>query len=370
MIIPTIGRETLEAAKASVAGADEVIVVTDSTGDHGYTARMKGMAQAAGTHLAFLDDDDVFTPGAIELFREAASDRPVVFRMDHPSHGVLWREPTLEFGNVGTPMFLVPNVPEKLGKWEPHMHGLAEPGGDFTFIAGCVDRMGEPVWREEIVAVVMPHDRPPTIAIVTPWKDHHELLPDYEQAVAARNRTDEVIIVDDASTDPLPFATFALTSPVGFAGASNLGMREASADAVLMLNNDIRMRRPGWLASIRAALEPGVLVGANLRFDRHGDVDDRRLPYLDGWCLAGMRDDLLELGGFDEQFDEPAYYSDNDLCFRARLAGMTLRQADVGLEHLANRTAGPATTPAVMAATLANRERFAEHVRDELGAYV
>ena len=62
-----------------------------------------------------------------------------------------------------------------------------------------------------------------------------------------------------------------------------------------------------------------------LRYDNHAKVDDQSLPYLDGWCLAGMREDLLELGGFDESLEEPAYYSDNLLCLEARAHGMTLR---------------------------------------------
>ena len=67
---------------------------------------------------------------------------PVIFRMDHPQHGILWREPELRFGNVGTPMFLVPNKPELFGEWKAHNPSLKEPGGDYTFIKGCVEKMG------------------------------------------------------------------------------------------------------------------------------------------------------------------------------------------------------------------------------------
>ena len=96
---------------------------------------------------------------------------------------------------------------------------------------------------------------------------------------------------------------------------------------VLFLNNDIRMTDHRWLEDIREAVEPGVLVGP-LRYDNHAKVDDQHLPYIDGWCLAGMREDLLELGGFDESLEEPAYYSDNLLCLEARAHGMTLRDVE------------------------------------------
>lgn len=156
VILPTIGRETLKAAMCSAEDADEVIVIVDNTGDRGYSARTRGMAEATGTHLAFLDDDDVYLPGAIEAMRDAACDLPVIFRMDDPQHGVIWRRPRLVFGNVGSPMFLVPNDPPRVGVWAPYAPGLPQPGGDFTFITGCVEQMGDPVWREEVVCKVRP----------------------------------------------------------------------------------------------------------------------------------------------------------------------------------------------------------------------
>lgn len=386
VIIPTIGRESLADAIRSCAGADEIVVVVDeaagdvtlprlpanavrafvSGGDNGYTARAHGMKIATGTHLAFLDDDDEYLPGAIALMLSAAGDRPVIFQMDHPQHGILWRNPVLEFGNVGTPMFLVPNDPERLGVWAPHAPGLREPGGDFTFIAGCVEQMGEPVWIAEVVAVVRPH---PSIAIVTPWWNHHLLAADYLAAVDVRRSHDELVVVDNASEPPLEFAACRLVMNAGFSHPSNVGLQRATADAVLFLNNDIAMTRTDWLEQIRAALEPGVLVGAQLRTERHGDVDGNPLPYLDGWCVAGMRGDLVELGGWDEDYQEPSYYGDNDLSLRARAAGMRLREVRVGLHHKLSRTARDGDS-VKEAAAAANRQRFAERAREILGEAV
>lgn len=386
VIIPTVGRASLGDALSSCAGADEIVVVVDEAhgtpslpelpanavlcfatgGDHGYTARTKGMEAATGTHLAFLDDDDVYTPGAIDLMRAAACDRPVIFRMDHPQHGILWREPVLEFGNVGTPMFLVPNDPGRLGVWAPYMPGLPEPGGDFTFISGC---SGDPIWREEVTCIVRP-DRGPSIAIVTPWLNHPEFADDYLAAVSVIRPTDELRVIDDLSSPPISFLlgiqAFVVDKQCGFARASNIGLAHATTDAVLFLNNDIRATSSDWLDKIRTALEPGVLVGAQLRRDPHGDIDGQPLPYLDGWCLAGMRDDLVELDGFDMEFDEPSYYGDNDLSLRARAAGMTLREVKVGLVHKLNGTARR-DDPQTVAATLANRARFEARARDLLG---
>lgn len=388
-IIPTIGRDTLYRSLASCEDADEIIVVVDQAraGDWepqglsrnvqvmrvpscergGHAGRNAAMPHATSTHLCFLDDDDIYLPGAIDTFRAAACDQPVIFRMDHYKHGILWRNQVLEFGNVSTQMVLVPNDPPRLGVWEEHIPGLQEPGGDYTFIRGCVEKMGGPVWRDEIVAKLRPSDL--TVAIVTPWIDHRELAQDYIDAVSVMGPRDELIVVDNGSVPPLEFATIHNDINRGFSGASNQGLAEASADVVVFLNNDIAMRRQDWLAQLKAAVEPGVLVG-RLRYDQHGHVDGQPMPYLDGWCLAGMRDDLLEIGGFDETLEEPAYYSDNLLCLEARAAGMTLRGVELGLSHKSGQTSQGSLDERVRTATLANRERYLDRARELLGAAV
>ncbi len=357
VIIPTTGRATLAQAKASCAGADEVIVVEDHTGDHGYTPRTKGIAQATGTHLAFLDDDDVFTPGAIEKMRAACGQTPAIFQMDHPAHGILWRNQKLEFGNVGTPMILVPNVLDKLGKWEPFAPGLPEPGGDFNFLKGCVEKMGAPTWWAEVTSIIRPHDRK-TVAVVTPWLNRHDLIRDYEIAMDA-GRPDELVVVDNGSDPAIPLPGIRLEHNTGFSAASNVGLHATTADIVVMLNNDIVATRANWLKQIKDAVEPGVLAGPILYVDGY--------PYIDGWCLAGMREDLIDLGGFDETLQEPAYFSDVLLSLEARAAGMTLRDMRPGLRHLANQTAGPAHQPNVMAASAANRAVFFDRADELMG---
>ena len=113
------------------------------------------MEKATGTHLAWLDDDDVYTDNAIDLFREHACDVPVFFRMRYKGGGELWRDQELRYGNLGTPCLLIPNIPEKLGEWNPHA-GAGSGGGDFMFAQGCVRRMGAPIWRTEVVCLIRP----------------------------------------------------------------------------------------------------------------------------------------------------------------------------------------------------------------------
>lgn len=202
-----------------------------------------------------------------------------------------------------------------------------------------------------------------SITVVTPWFNHRDLERDYWEAL--RHEDCQVIVVDNGSVPPLPNA-WRLDHNSGFSHASNVGLGLARTDAVLFLNNDIFATKRGWLEPIREALEPGFLVGPVLRFDEHGMVDGHQLPYLDGWCLAGMREDLIELGGFDEDYQEPSYFSDNDLSFRARLAGMTLREVPTGIAHKASQTSGGSSAPGVQDVLDANHQRFSSMVREAL----
>lgn len=201
-----------------------------------------------------------------------------------------------------------------------------------------------------------------TVAICTAWYEHRELWDDYQTAISVSN-ADDVLIVDNGSTPPLEFATIRLDSNHGFCGGSNTALDAAQTDVVVFLNNDIELGDPYWLDKLTDALEPGCLVGARMRRDPHTLVDGKVIPYLDGWCIAGYREELLELGGFDTTLDEPGYFSDNLLCLEARAHGMRLVEAQVGLVHKQSRTVLD-DVPTGKAATVANHERYVARARE------
>lgn len=178
VILPTLNRPTLsrtiDSFASQLADDDEVIVVSRDPAAReqvpkdprwrfvgmeagffygGWTERNHAIPMANGSHLCFIDDDDIFTADALSLMRDAACDRPVIFRMDarRLGIGVLWAKPELTYTNVSTQMLLVPN--QQLPLWEPYRNGR---GADFTFITRTCDTLGEPVWREEITAVCRP----------------------------------------------------------------------------------------------------------------------------------------------------------------------------------------------------------------------
>ncbi len=163
-IVPTINRPSLRSTLRSIETqpGDEILVIGNVEGlndprctyvpcppggDWGHTERNVATPLAKGKYIAHIDDDDIFVPGTRALMADAIEktpNRPVLFRMQYPNGITLWRDEKVYCGNVGTPMFLIPNVPEKLGVWKSFV------GGDCAFLEGCDWKAEEFVWRPEI----------------------------------------------------------------------------------------------------------------------------------------------------------------------------------------------------------------------------
>lgn len=187
IVIPTIGRPGLLRSILSLScqlqGGDELIVVTDGDSPEasrivkksgvqcsvfksnypetrcghrcGNAAREYGMLQATKEILMFLDDDDIFLPGSISLGRSAIENSPntiSIFRMVDQKGRTLWKSKSLTYGNVGTPMLVIPNNKERFGRW-----GLRS-GGDFDFTVSTVAKYppGSVIWREEVICLCRP----------------------------------------------------------------------------------------------------------------------------------------------------------------------------------------------------------------------
>jgi hypothetical protein len=167
-IIATIGRPSLGATLASVERwpGDEVLVVGNPVratgpqvrcipcapgGDYGHTERNYAMPMARGTYIAHIDDDDVYVPGTRALMEDVmvrTPGRPAIFRMRFPCGLVLWQEPVIRCGGLGTPCFLTPNDPPKLGIWGHHV------GGDCAFLESSKWAAEDYVWRPEVIALL------------------------------------------------------------------------------------------------------------------------------------------------------------------------------------------------------------------------
>lgn len=185
VVIPTKGRESLRETLASIPREPwvEVVVVADGRPTFewaaefapgpviqedescwGHPQRNAGMKHAAGRWLAFIDDDDLYTPQAFLAFRSAIArntsyflrPRPTIFRMTYDwKDCILWNERQVALCNVGTPMILTPNDPTKLAIW-PHKRT-----GDFDFIRETVAAFGGCDFDETIVCTVRRLEREP-----------------------------------------------------------------------------------------------------------------------------------------------------------------------------------------------------------------
>lgn len=169
IIVGTAGRNTIKRTLRSITSqlepGDELMIIRDDSGDAGDTPRNDAMPRAAGTHLLFMDDDDEYAPGALARMRRFADENPGrigIFRMEYTVGPKRWRTPELKNRNVSTQIFLVPNVPGKLGVWEHR--GTVH--GDYTFIEETARLQGDPLFVDEVTVRVRPIRNPFKLAYV------------------------------------------------------------------------------------------------------------------------------------------------------------------------------------------------------------
>ena len=166
----------------------------------------------------------------------------------------------------------------------------------------------------------------------------------------------------------------------GFAGAANLGFAQVSADPILLLNPDVRLKTP-IARLINACQEHGLAAGqltgpdgrpqagftirrfptpASMAFELlginrlwPGNAVNRRYRYLDrdldregqveqpaGAFLMARKDVWEHLGGFDEAF-HPVWFEDVDFCQRAAAEGYRIEYLpQVRAEHLGGHSVG------------------------------
>ncbi len=158
VILPTCGRATLSRSIDSVASqlqtGDELLVL-HRMAPWGNKARNEAIdGRAAGSHLWFMDDDDMATDNALADIRAGVADDPDrvhLFRMQYRDGQTIWRDPVVRCGNVSTIMMVVPNQPDRLARWGTRYES------DFDFLGETLAIRGEiPVWHEEIVGLVRP----------------------------------------------------------------------------------------------------------------------------------------------------------------------------------------------------------------------
>lgn len=178
IIVPTHDGDGLATLFESVADqllpGDEVLVVIDAldglpvipvlsplvrivvfdAGHHcwGHCQINYGITHARGDYLIFIDDDDCFPDGALDAIRRAIeeqpSPRPLMFKFYSRRHGrTLPPGHYVQESAIGGHAMVVPNIPERLGKWGERY------AGDFDFIQSTLTLWPDgPAWYDDVIA--------------------------------------------------------------------------------------------------------------------------------------------------------------------------------------------------------------------------
>jgi GT2 family glycosyltransferase len=217
------------------------------------------------------------------------------------------------------------------------------------------------------------------VSLIVPTFNGAHLLPPCLDAVARQTRRpDEMLVVDDGSTDNsvallaerYPWVTVVPRAQNGgFVAAVQTGVAASRGEIVALLNNDTEPE-PRWLEALAAPLEADPFLGSTasklLLFDRRdhlhsaGDgystggvpvnrgawtLDDGRFDTQTdvfgacGGAAAYRRSALEEAGGFDPWL--VSYLEDTDLNWRLQLLGYPCRFVpEARVYHVISATAG------------------------------
>ncbi|XEC93417.1 glycosyltransferase family 2 protein [Paenibacillus tarimensis] len=200
----------------------------------------------------------------------------------------------------------------------------------------------------------------------------------------------EIIVVDNGSTDHTlkmlkekEITFISLPENKGFPAACNYGIRFSRGDTVLLLNNDVLVRKR-WLENMLDCLFHAGDIGivgpvSNYASGKQQtevpftNVDDMALRFgsehkgryeqvhrIVGLCFLFRRELMDRVGLLDEQFS-PGHFEDDDYCYRARLAGYRLMIAhDAFVFHHGSASFGRSGEEAVKQLIARNRQKFME----------
>lgn len=111
-----------------------------------------GITQAHGDYLIFIDDDDCFPDGALDSVRRAIAEqstpRPLMFKFWSRRHNLyLPVRHEVRESAIGGHAMVVPNISERLGKWE------CRYAGDYDWITSTLAHWpAGPAWYDDVIA--------------------------------------------------------------------------------------------------------------------------------------------------------------------------------------------------------------------------
>jgi O-antigen biosynthesis protein len=211
-------------------------------------------------------------------------------------------------------------------------------------------------------------DAPPKVSIIMPTRNRLDLVKVSVESLfkVTEYPNFELIVVNHQSDEPDILGYFEeiksrfpgtriprVEGPFNWAKLNNVGVREASGEIVLFLNNDVEINEPGWLTEMVAqvcrarvgavgaclffpegsiqhagvVLNLGGIAGhifrrARLEAESIGGSSQRvrEVTAVTGACMAVRKEVFEQAGGFDE-VNLPISYNDIDFCLKLRSLG-------------------------------------------------
>lgn len=123
-----------------------------------------------------------------------------------------------------------------------------------------------------------------------------------------------------------PFRLIWYPNSLGFVSATNLGIKLAKSENIILLNTDAILlnlyEKDAWLNRLIAPLQESNvgITGLGLMHTEFG-------PFAPFYCVGIRRKLFDEIGLLDEEFS-PGYSEDADFCYRAVNAGYAIVQVD------------------------------------------
>lgn len=322
------------------------------------------LGQNCLSHLSVIRTDAIRTVGGFRAGLEGSQDWDLALRIVE-----------------NLPADRVRHVPEVLYHWRAIAGSTALAVGEKNYTVRAAERaLRDHLARRQLAATLEPvpgdhwrvryalPDPAPLVSLIIPTRDRLALVRTCVESLL--EKTDypafEILILDNESTESPTLAWFAeiqardprvkvlhYPHPFNYSALNNFGVRHAAGTIVGLLNNDLEVITPGWLAEMVAhAVRPeigavgamlyypddriqhaGVVLGlggvANHAFYRyprgtHGYFNRARLVQnfsaVTGACLLIRKAVFEEVGGLNEQQLAIAF-NDIDFCLKVRAAG-------------------------------------------------
>ncbi|MBA4163129.1 MAG: glycosyl transferase [Erythrobacter sp.] len=380
----TVGAvEALSATLDSLAaeGLDAIIIASDES--NCLAGAIAAIDWQREPWLLPMRAGDRLAPGAAAAYRTvmAETDAAVLYADDDlldgeqqrtdPHFKPDWNSELYRQFDFLTGACIVRTGPESLADAAGHADWAARlvaqavaAGGAHHVRAMLHHRAARPEAPRAATPLVIAADLPP-VSIIIPTRNRLDLLRTCLDGVAATRYPDiELIVVDNDSDDPATLAYLAAQDPArvrvlrqpgpfNYSTMNNRAVVQARGQLLCLLNNDIEVMAPDWLAIMATQAQrdevgavgaqllypdgriqhAGVVIGmGNAAGHAHRFVDPQAAGYfrrhalpqftsaVTGACLVVAREKFLAVGGLDERNFAVAF-NDVDLCLRLNQRG-------------------------------------------------